>query len=147
MTYTPMQNLAEFHDKFDRDGKGRHERPISVSLIRKRMDLIEEEFDEVLEALAYIRSIAVMTFQENNIGSDRQPAGWANLAKELADLLYVVYGTAEELGIPLEAVFNEVHRSNMGKVWDDGTVHYNEISKVLKPDTYTPPDIEKILYE
>jgi hypothetical protein len=36
--------------------------------------------------------------------------------------------------------------SNMGKVWDDGTVHYNDFGKIIKPPTYSPPDIESILY-
>jgi predicted HAD superfamily Cof-like phosphohydrolase len=140
--YTPMKNLAEFHDKFDRDGKGRHERPISVSTVRKRMALIDEEFRETMYEL---RDLEYQICYPEEVSEDVVPIKEL-LAKELADLLYVVYGTAEELRIPLEAVFNEVHRSNMDKVWDDGTVHYNEFGKVLKPPTYTPPNLEKILY-
>jgi len=66
-------------------------------------------------------------------------------ADALADLLYVVYGAALEWGIPLDAVFAEVHRSNMTKVWPDGTVHYREDGKVLKPSTYSPADIRGVL--
>lgn len=65
----------------------------------------------------------------------------APIAKELADLLYVVYGTAIAYGIDLEPVFREVHRSNMSKVGgytrDDG--------KWVKPDTYSRAAIEPLL--
>lgn len=67
------------------------------------------------------------------------------MADALADLVYVVYGAALECGIPLDAVFDEVHRSNMTKVWPDGTVHYRDDGKVLKPPTYSPADVALIL--
>jgi len=37
------------------------------------------------------------------------------MADALGDLLYIVYGVGVSLGIDLEPVFNEVHRSNMTK--------------------------------
>src|SRR5271167_2597233 len=67
------------------------------------------------------------------------------VADALADLLYVVYGAALEWGIPLDAVFREVHRSNMSKVWPDGTVHYREDGKVLNPPTYSPARIAWVM--
>ncbi len=88
-----------------------------------RVRLIQEEFDELKEALA----------------SD----DLSSIAKEMADLLYVVYGTAVSYGIDMEPVFREVHRSNMSKVGgykrDDG--------KWVKPVTYSPALIEPILAE
>lgn len=45
----------------------------------------------------------------------------------------------------IEKVFDEVHRSNMSKVFPDGTVRYDEGGKVLKPDTYSKADIKSIL--
>jgi predicted HAD superfamily Cof-like phosphohydrolase len=146
MNYTPMNNVTEFHDKFHRDGKGRHERPISVSILTSRLRLIVEEFEEVVDAMEGY----TLVLKEKNIESKTSllmhRATKAHLAKELADLLYVVYGTAEELGIPLEEIFIKVHQNNMDKVWDDGTVHYNDFGKIIKPPTYSPPDIESILY-
>jgi predicted HAD superfamily Cof-like phosphohydrolase len=59
----------------------------------------------------------------------------------LCDLLCVVYGTAVEFGIDLAPFWKEVHRSNMAKV--GGPVRAD--GKVLKPDGWTPPDIEGIL--
>ena len=58
-----------------------------------RVNLIQEEFDELKEA-----------FEAEDLSS---------IAKEMADLLYVVYGAAVSYGIDMDPVFREVHRSNM----------------------------------
>lgn len=65
------------------------------------------------------------------------------IADALADLAYVVVGAAVAFGIPLDRVFDEVHRSNMSKLGEDGKPIYREDGKVLKGPNYTPPDIER----
>jgi predicted HAD superfamily Cof-like phosphohydrolase len=68
------------------------------------------------------------------------------VADALADLLYVVYGAALTYGLDMEPIFREVQRSNMSKIWDDGTVHKRESDgKILKPTTYSPADISKVI--
>src|SRR5213080_2553048 len=86
-----------------------------------RVNLIQEEFEELQEAFA----------------QQDLPA----IAKELADLLYVVYGTAVSCGIDLERVFREVHRSNMSKVGG----HKRADGKWVKPPGYSPARIQPIL--
>lgn len=86
-----------------------------------RVRLIQEEFDELKEAL-----------DQGDL-----PA----IAKELADLLYVVYGSAVSYGIDMEPVFREVHRSNMSKVGG----HKRADGKWVKPAHYSPASIEPIL--
>lgn len=137
MTYNPMEMLEEFHTTF---APGQIFDDFLVKTER-RDNLISEEYQEVIGALALLENTKL------NMTSYTVSEAKAELAKELADLLYVVYGTAEELDIPLQEVFKAVHASNMSKVWDDGTVHYREDGKVLKPPTYTPPDIEAVLNE
>ncbi|HKE62749.1 MAG TPA: MazG nucleotide pyrophosphohydrolase domain-containing protein [Nitrospira sp.] len=88
-----------------------------------RIRLIHEEFEELKEAMA-----------KNDL---------AGIAKEMADLLYVVYGTAVSYGIDMDAVFREVHRSNMSKVGG----YKREDGKWVKPATYSPAAIEPILAE
>jgi predicted HAD superfamily Cof-like phosphohydrolase len=63
------------------------------------------------------------------------------VAKELADLLYVVYGTAVAYGMMMEPVFREVHRSNLSKVGG----HKRADGKWVKPPTYSPAQIEPLL--
>jgi predicted HAD superfamily Cof-like phosphohydrolase len=86
-----------------------------------RVSLIQEEFTELREALSQQDIEAV--------------------AKELADLLYVVYGTAVSCGIDMAPVFREVHRSNMSKVGG----HKRADGKWIKPPDYSPARLQPIL--
>ena len=92
-----------------------------------RQRLINEEYEELVEAL------------------DEQDL--AHIAKEAADVIVVVLGTMAEYGIPFDEVWDAVHKSNMAKVGEDGMVARREDGKVLKPDGWKPPDIEKIISE
>lgn len=91
-----------------------------------RIKLLEEEFNEYLH------------------GESKDDL--ENIAKELADIIYIVCGTAVSYGIPLDRVFEEVHRSNMAKLVDGKPVRRDD-GKILKPEGWTPPNIKKILYE
>lgn len=90
-----------------------------------RYNLIAEELAELYEAQTH-----------NDL---------VGIADALTDLLYVVYGSGHAYGINLDACFEEVHRSNMTKLGPDGRAIKNEAGKVMKPDTYTPPNLESIL--
>jgi predicted HAD superfamily Cof-like phosphohydrolase len=70
------------------------------------------------------------------------------VADAIADCIYILYGTAIEFGISdkMEAVFHEVHRSNMSKLGEDGKPIYREDGKVVKGPNYTKPDIASIIY-
>ena len=61
----------------------------------------------------------------------------ANVDKELADILYSVYGTILEHGLQevMEQVFEEVHNSNMSK-------DFHEF-KMVKGDSYFKADVSK----
>lgn len=60
-----------------------------------------------------------------------------NIAKELSDILYAVYGTILEHGLQniIEDVFEEVHKSHMSK-------DYHQY-KMIKGKKYKKPDISK----
>ena len=90
-----------------------------------RKDLIEEELDEFTYALDNKNLIEV--------------------ADALTDLLYVVYGAGHAFGIDLDECFKEVHRSNLSKLGPDFKPIKREDGKVLKPDTYSPPDLKTVL--
>lgn len=81
-------------------------------------------------------------FREYVIGEDNNDL--ENVAKELADIIYIVCGTAVSYGISLDKVFAEVHRSNMDKLVD-GKVIYRDDGKVLKPDGWQPPNIKQFI--
>lgn len=67
---------------------------------------------------------------------------FVEMVDALADLLVVCYGAAVEMGVDLEPVFAEVHRSNMSKNGgkDAG-------GKILKGPGFSPPDIAGKLRE
>ena len=112
--------VAEFHQAFDIAASSTPTVPDEPTR-SLRVRLIQEEFDELTEALARGTITAV--------------------AKELADLLYVVYGTAVSCGIDMEPVFREVHRSNMSKVGG----HKRADGKWVKPPHYSPAVLDPIL--
>lgn len=66
------------------------------------------------------------------------------IADALADIVYVAVGTAVTYGIPFDAVFTEVHRSNMTKFLPGGPV-INEDGKIVKGTGYKPPRIAELL--
>ena len=72
------------------------------------------------------------------------------IADGIADVLYVVFGTAAAFGIDIQEVFDEVHRSNLSKaVWSEEQQRYiyakDAGGKTIKPDTYSPADLEPIV--
>ena len=117
---TNFQMVQEFHQTFE---CLRNDTPVILELAdwNLRVKLMEEELAEVRKAYA---------------NQDR-----INIAKELADLLYVVYGTADSCGIDIDKVFEEVHKSNMSKLDKDGKVLRREDGKVLKSELYREPDL------
>lgn len=112
----PFEMVKEFHAKVGQlDALSPDLTDYRVNNLRLR--LITEERGELLTALA----------AEDIVG----------VADALADLLYVVIGSAHQWGIPIERVFAEVHRSNMTK--GEGPKRYD--GKILKGPNYSPPDL------
>ena len=90
-----------------------------------RINLIEEELNEFKEA------ISKKDLEE--------------VADALTDILYVTYGAGHAFGINLDDCFEEVQKSNMSKLGDDGNPIYNENGKVMKGPKYFKPDLKKFL--
>ena len=92
-----------------------------------RYNLMKEENEEYLEAV-----------QNNDI---------VEIADALGDMLYILCGTILEHGLQhkIEEVFDEIQRSNMSKLGEDGKPIYREDGKVMKGPNYFKPNFEKIL--
>ena len=93
--------------------------------------LIVEEFKEFLEAENQLLTGFVVNATDT--------------LKELADLVYVCYQYAENLGWDLDEALNRVHRSNMSKLGEDGEPVYREDGKVLKGPKYQPPNLTDLV--
>ena len=94
-------------------------------------NLIVEEFKEFLEA-------------EGELWHNH-PDYPSHCLKELADLVYVCYQYAENMGWFLDEALDRVHRSNMSKLGDDGQPLYRDDGKVLKGPNYKPPNLEDLI--
>ncbi|MEW2131615.1 MazG nucleotide pyrophosphohydrolase domain-containing protein [Streptomyces sp. NPDC005435] len=124
MSTSPARLVREFHRAFGLDAR---ETPAEVSprLAAHRGELLAEEAAEVAEV------------------SVEGPLD--HLAQELADVVYVAYGTALVHGIDLDEVIAEIHRANMSKLGPDGEVLRREDGKVLKGEHYRAPDVSAVL--
>lgn len=109
--------LREFHTSF--------EIPSNKQQENLRIHLLREEFIEV----------------ENIFEEVKHPKTMHELAKELADLLYVIYGTGNVFGIDLDIALQEVHKSNMSKLGEDGKPIRRADGKILKGPNYFEPDM------
>lgn len=90
-----------------------------------RLDLIQEEFEELQEAI------------DNK--------DMVEIADALTDLLYVVYGAGHAFGMDLDECFLEVHESNMSKLGPDGRAIRREDGKVMKSENFFAPNLAPIL--
>ena len=97
---------------------------------QRQLDLIIEEFKEFLEAEG-------MLFRHGRNAKEE-------CLKELADLVYVCYQYAENMGWFLDEALDRVHQSNMSKLGEDGKPIYREDGKVLKGPNYKPPNLEDL---
>lgn len=121
---TPMEMLREFERVM---GGPENVYAPDRDLLALRLRLIKEEYCEVRKE-----------FKDAFLGRlDREA-----LAKELADVLYVVYGTGVNFGIDLDLALAEVHRSNLSKLVD-GRPILDEGGKVMKGPNYRPPDMSR----
>jgi len=103
----------------------------SVQDRSRQRNLITEEFKEFLEAEGQLY------LTSSNV---RQ-----NCLKELADLVYVCYQYAANMGWDLDKAMDRVHQSNMSKLGEDGLPIYRDDGKVLKGPNYKPPNLEDLV--
>lgn len=113
-----IKKVKEFQDTFEISGKQDYEMRYQLGL---------EELNEYMEAC---------------INNDN-----VEIADALGDQLYILFGTILKHGLEdkIQEVFNEIHRSNMSKLGENGKPIYREDGKVMKGPNYSPPNIKSIL--
>tara|TARA_B100000929_G_scaffold288036_1_gene275735 strand:+ start:3889 stop:4230 length:342 start_codon:yes stop_codon:yes gene_type:complete len=109
---------------FGQEVKTKSEFP-SDKIVQLRYELIKEELDEFAQAL--------------------KDKDLKEVADSLTDILYVTYGAGHAFGIDLDKCFDEVQRSNMSKLGEDGKPIYNDKGKVMKGPNYFQPDLGKFI--
>ena len=119
-----FNKVKAFMNTYGQDVKEKAEFPEN-KIVQLRIDLIEEELNELKEAI-----------KNNDI---------VEVADALTDILYVTYGAGHSFGVNLDKCFDEVQRSNMSKLGEDGNPIYNDSGKVMKGPNYSVPDLKKII--
>lgn len=122
-----LNAVKEFHTAF---GLLVHEQPqgcLGEQVNTLRYNLMKEENEEYLEAV---------------MNNDK-----VEIADALGDMLYILCGTIISHGLQhkIEEVFDEIQRSNMSKLGEDGKPIYREDGKVMKGPNYFKPDFTAIL--
>jgi NTP pyrophosphatase (non-canonical NTP hydrolase) len=115
--------LREFHSVFAHP---------DTDALWLRPTLHREEHAELIEALEDAENAPCRASHEQ-------------VARELADVVYIAYGTALLYGIDLDAALREVHRANLSKLGDDGQPIRRDDGKVLKGPNFSPPDMSVAL--
>ena len=121
---TNFNSVKKFMEVFGQEVKTKAEFP-SEKIIKLRYNLIKEELDDFEEAL--------------------KDKDLKEVADALTDILYVTYGAGHAFGIDLDKCFDEVQRSNMSKLGEDGKPLYNEHGKVMKGPKYFQPNLGKFI--
>ena len=117
-----------------------------TSRLKLRLSLIAEELSELFEATLGTEEDALLDIATDLMNVRREHClDFVEMADALGDLLYVVNGMALEFGIPLDDVFDEIHRSNMSKLGEDGKPIYRADGKVLKGPGFFQPSLFELV--
>ena len=122
-----LDAVKQFHKTFKVGFSDKPVASLGNTKNQLRYNLMKEENEEYLHAV-----------QNNDL---------IEIADALGDMLYILCGTIIEHGLQdkIEAVFEEIQRSNMSKLAEDGTPIYREDGKVIKGPNYSKPDFSSII--
>ena len=122
-----LNAVKEFHEAFGLGVSYTPKGDLGEQVNMLRFNLMKEENEEYLEAV-----------QNNDL---------TEIADALGDMMYILCGTILEHGLQhkIEEVFDEIQRSNMSKLGENGKPIYREDGKVMKGPNYFKPNFEEIL--
>lgn len=122
-----IRHVEKFHDAFGINNEQSPKANIDAKTVALRYELMKEENEEYLDAA--------------------KAGDLVEIADALGDQLYILCGTILSHGLQhkIAEVFEEIQRSNMSKLGEDGKPIYREDGKVLKGPNYFKPDIKKIV--
>ncbi|MDC1317379.1 nucleoside triphosphate pyrophosphohydrolase family protein [Flavobacteriaceae bacterium] len=122
-----IEAVKIFHEIYKLSYKENPTTEIGLEKIKLRFNLMAEENQEYLQAA-----------KNNDL---------VEVADALGDMLYILCGTIIEHGMQdkIEEIFDEIQKSNLSKLGEDGKPIYRNDGKVMKGPNYFKPDISKVL--
>lgn len=122
------ERVLQFMETFGQHLSHRPTLDVPQDIIDLRVALIQEEVQELIDAL--------------------EAGDLVEVVDALGDIDYVVHGFSWTIGVDLEAVGREIHRSNMSKLDDQGRpINHPVTGKVQKGPNYSPPDIPGVIFQ
>jgi predicted HAD superfamily Cof-like phosphohydrolase len=126
------------------EGTGKHPDFAGVTFVNEPF---ESPYDDVLGHMTQFYNLALSQVVREDFARYQRAElddDLTGIQNALMTMLTSMFGIGLHLGIPLNAVFAEVHRSNLAKA-PGGIVRYRADGKVEKPTGWSPPDIKSIL--
>ena len=122
-----IEAVKIFHEVYKLSYKENPTTDIGLDKIKLRFNLMAEENQEYFQAA-----------KNNDL---------VEVADALGDMLYILCGTIIEHGMQdkIEEIFDEIQKSNLSKLGEDGKPIYRNDGKVMKGPNYFKPDISKVL--
>ncbi|MCE3280143.1 MAG: hypothetical protein K0S44_2334 [Bacteroidetes bacterium] len=122
-----IKHVEKFHDVFKIGNRYEPTAIVPENEYMLRYNLIKEENEEYLDAC--------------------KNGDLVEIADALGDQLYILFGTILRHGLQhkIEEVFDEIQRSNMSKLDENGQPIFREDGKILKSNLYFKPNIKEIL--
>ena len=122
-----IEAVKIFHEVYKLSYKENPTTDIGLDKIKLRFNLMAEENQEYFQAA-----------KNNDL---------LEVADALGDMLYILCGTIIEHGMQdkIEEVFDEIQKSNLSKLGEDGKPIYRDDGKVMKGPNYFKPNISKVL--
>ena len=120
-----LDSVKQFHDTYKIGYSNVPIADLGLEKNKLRFKLMSEENEEYIDAA-----------NNNDI---------LEVADALGDMLYILCGTIIEHGMQdiIEPVFDEIQKSNMSKLGEDGNPIFREDGKVMKGPNYFKPDFKK----
>lgn len=128
----------EYYNQEDRKMSGSRQTPLGMVKEYQKLSgqkasatlysgLIDEEFSEW-------------------VNETRMGVSFEDELKELADLVYVIYGYANAMGWDLDEAVRRVHENNVGRMYQpDGTIKRREDGKVIRNKGYPKVDLSDLV--
>lgn len=122
-----LEHVALFHETFKIGNENRPKAKVEEAVYELRHRLMEEENEEYLEAA--------------------KNGDLVEIADALGDMMYILCGTILKHGLQdiIEEVFEEIQKSNMSKLDEQGAPIFRKDGKIMKGNGYFKPSIGEVL--
>lgn len=141
VTFDPMRDIEEFHEKFGLLYEGRPRALVEGNLDTFRFRFMIEEANEYHKSMVAVRdelNLPPGITKDDGIITEELE----NMLDALVDLVYVALGTAHLHGFDFKEAWRRVHEANMKKVRAKAASESKRGSAfdVVKPEGWEPPD-------